>query len=72
MDYTFNNEVIKVSSPAKQVSDYPFKKKNKKEFQDTNLLITFVSFIHNQYDNASSNHCNDNRVCNNNSMINSN
>ena len=36
------------------------------------ILITFVSFIHNQNDNASSNYCNDNRICDTNPMISSN
>ena len=53
--------------------DYPFKKKNKKEFQWINLITlvsTFNSIIDNQ--NASSNYCNDNRICNTNPMISSN
>jgi hypothetical protein len=50
--------------------DYPFKKKNKKEFQDAELLTNFISFIQN-YNHAGNNNSNDNRVCDNNSMINS-
>lgn len=52
------------------MTDYPFKKKNKKEFQDAELLTNFISFIQN-YNHAGSNNSNDNRVCDNNSMIDS-
>lgn len=55
------------------MSDYPFKKKNKKEFQWLNLITlvsTFNSIIDNQ--NADNNNSNDNRICDTNPMINSN
>lgn len=54
-----------------RVPDYPFKKKSKKEFQWLDLITlasTFNSIIDKQ--NASNNHCNDNRICNTNPMIN--
>lgn len=52
------------------MTDYPFKKKNKKEFQDVELLTNFISFIQN-YNHAGNDNSNDNRVCDNNSMIDS-
>ena len=53
--------------------EYPFKKKNKKEFSSLDLITLasiFNFIIDNQ--NANNNNCNDNRICNTNPMINSN